>query len=208
MQARARALRRRCPESRVSSRRPLSGQKDRLKVPNRLQDLNSYPIAAMVGRQEGRTAFNWPASTVLGPAPPVLWAPGFRGCRVMPKKWSGMRMAADALAAQEHLARPEFSSTIARRTVGRGRCDREAFVPRVALPPAFHTTRIQGNAASLSAGGPGPVPVYEGRINVLQAALARRYGSEEIGVFRQSTGPAESPQQRRLEMWEARAGRR
>ncbi len=78
---------------------------------------------------------------------------------------------------------------------------------RVALPPIIHATQIVGNAASLSAGGPGPVPVYEGRINVLQAALTRQYGRPEIASFHQSTAPAESQQRSRLDAWKRRAGK-
>jgi len=61
------------------------------------------------------------------------------------------------------------------------------------------TTRIKETAESLSTGGPGPVPVYEGRINVLRAALARRYGRQEIASFHQSTAPAEPQQQSKLD---------
>ncbi len=55
-----------------------------------------------------------------------------------------------------------------------------------------------GIAASLSAGGSGPVPVYHNgklRINVLQNALARRYSADELRPFRQSTAGPGDPQE-------------
>jgi len=58
------------------------------------------------------------------------------------------------------------------------------------LPSTTHAAHIRGNAASLSLGGPGPVPVYHNgkeRINVLQKALTRWYSADELRPFRQST---------------------
>jgi hypothetical protein len=48
------------------------------------------------------------------------------------------------LAVKWWVTHPELSSAIARQTVGRERWDREAAVPKVALPPIIHADRIGG----------------------------------------------------------------
>jgi hypothetical protein len=64
----------------------------------------------------------------------------------------------------------------------------------------------RGDPAFLNGNMPGPVPVYEGRINVLQEALTRQFGRQEIGSFHKSTTPADSQQHTRLDAWKRRAG--
>ena len=53
----------------------------------------------------------------------------------------------------------------------------------------------------------GHVPASEGRVNVVQAALSRRYEGAELQAFGQFTVSVGNGQQSRLEAWKAVAGR-
>jgi len=79
----------------------------------------------------------------------------------------------------------------------------KSFLEKVEIVP------VAGNVymSFMDGNRPGPVPTSEGRINVLQAALTRRYERQEIASFCQCTAPGDPPQHSRLEAWKKHANR-